>query len=124
MRKLALTLAVIFLSFNLAYSQIDYLQMQNQQQMEISQQMEIIQQQVDIYQQVESQYQLTTDGFFTTNYQEYREMDQWGNLPVLPSSHGNDYDVAAEEAPLGSGLLMLLGMGLGYMTISNKRKED
>ena len=123
MRKIALALAVIFLSFNLAYSQVDCLQMQNQQQMEISQHMEIIQQQVDIYQQVESQYQLTTDGFFTTNYQEYREMDQWGNLPILPSSHGHGYDVAA-EAPLGSGLLMLLGMGLGYMTISNKRKED
>ena len=121
MRKIALLITVVFLSFNIAYCQLDYMQMQNQQQMEISQQMEIIQQQVDIYQQVESQYQLTTDGFFTTNYQEYREMDQWGNLPVLPSSHGNDYDVAA-EAPLGSGLLMLLGMGLGYMTV-NRRKQ-
>ena len=123
MRKLALMLAVVFLGFNLAYGQIDNIQMQNQQQIEMSQQMEIIQQQADIYQQVGGQYQMTTDGFFTTNYQEYRETDQWLNgLPVLPSSHGLGFDVAA-EAPVGSGLLMLLGMGLGYMTIANKRKD-
>ena len=123
MRKIALTLAVVFLSLNLVYSQIDNLQMYNQQQIEMSQQMEFIQQQADIYQQVEAQHQMTTDGFFTTNYQEYRENDQWINgLPVLPSSHGLDLDVAA-EAPVGSGLLMLLGMGLGYMTIANKRRD-
>ena len=123
MRKIALMLAVVFLSFNLAYSQVENPQMMTQQQIEISQQMEFIQQQADIYQQVGGQYQMTTDGFFTTNYQEYRETDQWLNgLPVLPSSHGYGYDVAA-EAPVGSGLLMLLGMGLGYMTIANKRKD-
>ena len=121
MRKIALILAVVFLSFNLAYSQVENPQMMTQQQIEMSQQMEFIQQQADIYQQVEAQHQITTDGFFTTNYQEYRETDQWINgLPVLPSSHGLDYDVAA---PIGSGLLLMLGMGLGYMTIANERRD-
>ena len=56
-----------------------------------------------------------TDGFFSSgNYTEYRD-DAWAtNMPVLPGQHGVDYDFAAEPAPLGSGLLLLAGLGLGY----------
>mgnify|MGYP003310801145 CR=1 FL=1 len=54
-----------------------------------------------------------TDGFFTTNYVEYRaDQSEWGALPALPGQHGlDDYTVAA---PLGSGLLLLAGMGVAY----------
>lgn len=63
-----------------------------------------------------------SDGFFSTgsNYKEYRE-DVWAeNMPILPGQHGSQYDFAAESAPIGSGLLLLAGMGLLYA--SNKRK--
>ena len=56
------------------------------------------------------------DGFFSTgsNYKEYRE-DVWAqNMPVLPGQHGSQYDFAAESAPIGSGLLVLAGLGLAY----------
>ena len=56
-----------------------------------------------------------TDGFFTSgNYTELRE-DVWAqDMPLLPGQHGTNYDFAAEPAPLGSGLLLLAGMGLAY----------
>ncbi len=118
MRKLTLLFAVIFLGFNLAFAQVDYMQQAEiSQQIEMSQQMEIYQQQIDVYQQIESQHTLSTDGFFTTNYQEYRDVDAW-NLPMLPSSHGSNSD---QSAPVGSGLLLLAGMGLAY---GIRRKND
>lgn len=46
----------------------------------------------------------------------YREGE--GSLLSLPSSHGTDDDV---NAPLGSGLLLLAGMGGAYL-MSKKRK--
>ena len=56
-----------------------------------------------------------TDGFFSgSNYTEYRE-DVWAdNMPLLPGQHGYNFDYNAEPAPLGSGLLLLAGMGLAY----------
>ena len=62
-----------------------------------------------------------SDGFFSNSrYSEYRE-DPWaGDMPGLPS-HGyiNDYD--ADNAPLGSGLLLLGGMALGYAAMRRKK---
>ena len=57
-----------------------------------------------------------SDGFFMSNYSEYREMEEWGNLPNLPGSHGyiNDYSCVEQETPLGSGLLILGALALGY----------
>lgn len=53
------------------------------------------------------------DAFFTTSYQEYREADnEWGAMPGLPSVHGSAIDYSA--VPVGSGLLLLAGMGLAY----------
>lgn len=54
-----------------------------------------------------------TDGFFTSNYAEYRaEQSEWGALPALPDQHGlGDYTVAA---PLGNGLLLLASLGIAY----------
>ena len=58
-----------------------------------------------------------SDGFFSSNSNsfEYRNSDE--DLPVLPR-FGTDYD---QKAPLGSGLLILTGLGLGYLSI---RKKD
>ena len=55
------------------------------------------------------------DGFFSNgNYSEYREENnEWGTMPLLPTSHGSQYDFAA-EAPLGSGIVLLAAMGLAY----------
>ncbi|MBQ8760867.1 MAG: hypothetical protein IJZ06_05535 [Bacteroidales bacterium] len=58
------------------------------------------------------------DGFFVSNYSEYRGTEEWGNLPNLPGSHGFEYDYAA--APVGGGLLLLGGMAILYA----KRKKN
>ena len=52
------------------------------------------------------------DGFFVYNsYEELnRQENKWGDMPSM-ISHGFDYDM---DAPLGSGLLLLAGMGLAY----------
>ena len=52
------------------------------------------------------------DGFFAYNsYEELnRQENGWGDMPSM-ISHGTKYDM---DAPLGSGLLLLAGMGLAY----------
>lgn len=62
-----------------------------------------------------------SDGFFSNgNYSEYRE-DSWvADMPLLPTSHGYGYDYDA-NAPLGTGLLLLGGMAIGYAAL-RKRK--
>lgn len=57
------------------------------------------------------------DGFFTSsyNYEENRQNpsdEEWGTLPSL-FSHGLQDDQNA-EAPVGSGLLILAGLGVAY----------
>ena len=56
-----------------------------------------------------------SDGFFkNSNYSEYRE-DAWASeMPLLPTSHGTQYDFSADQAPLGNGLLLLGGLALAY----------
>lgn len=75
-------------------------------------------------QQFGKPYSNQTDGFFSSNrYEEYREDNtEWGKMPLLPKTHGYNYDYDAENVPLGSGLLILAGMGIGYAV--RKRKED
>lgn len=43
-----------------------------------------------------------------------------GGLISLPTEHGQTTD---EDAPLGSGIAVLLGLGAAYM-VAKKRKED
>jgi hypothetical protein len=60
------------------------------------------------------------DGFFASNYTEYREeVAEWGKMPMLPGQHGYTYDYAA-SAPLGSGLAIMAGLGLGYAMLRRK----
>ena len=54
------------------------------------------------------------DGFFTYNkVEELRTENNWSIMPMLPASHGFEYDYDA-SAPLGSGLLILGGLALAY----------
>ena len=67
-----------------------------------------------------------SDGFFTSSYSEYREMEEWGNLPNLPGSHGyiDDYSCAEQDVPLGSGLLILGALALGYFGFKSENLRN
>ena len=67
-----------------------------------------------------------SDGFFSSNYSEYRE-DEWaGDMPLLPGAHGSGFDYDADKSepvPAGSGLLILTGLGLGYASLRRKKSN-
>ena len=64
-----------------------------------------------------------SDGFF---YQEKvgkrTSSESWGLMPLLPQTHGYHYDYPAHLTPIGSGWLLLAGMGVGYAL--RKRKNE
>ena len=62
----------------------------------------------------------SSDGFFRSNDDiDYREYSDWGDMPRI-FGHGLDKN---QNAPLGSGLLLLAGMGLAY-GIKRKLKTE
>ena len=63
----------------------------------------------------------SSDGFFNSRATEDIENreDQWGDMPRI-FGHGLDKN---QNAPLGSGLLLLAGMGLAY-GIKRKLKTE
>lgn len=63
-----------------------------------------------------------SDGYFSYQY-EYREdkNNEWSELIMLPPTHGLDYNYPADEAPLGTGLLMMTGIGLAYIYHKNNK---
>ena len=61
-------------------------------------------------------------GFFTSSYNNYRETtDEWGTMPSM-IGHGLLDDQNANGAPLGSGVLLLAGLGLAYAMRNKNRK--
>ena len=74
--------------------------------------------------QVGQYRQSGSDAFFSTSScTEYRETtDEWGTMPLLPI-YGSDTDHNADPTPIGSGLLLLAGMGLGYAAMTRKRQK-
>ena len=73
------------------------------------------QQQYGYYQDQTTQY---SDGFFSSQSEsgfQYRDID---NMPIVP---GTGY-YCDQQAPLGSGLLLLAGLGAAYAV--RKRKKD
>ncbi len=65
----------------------------------------------------------STDGFFSSNYEMYRDAGSMGTMPLLPRTHGYHYDYDADpptDVPVGSGLLLLGVMGVGYLAIKKK----
>ena len=67
-----------------------------------------------------------SDGFFSQNNSEYsREGDAYGIMPLLPGHNTLvDYDADPEQVPVGSGLLLLAGLGLGYALLRKLKDED
>ena len=59
-----------------------------------------------------------SDAFFTQNFSDYRDVTSIdASTPRIP-----DHGLATNQnAPLGTGLLLLTGMGLGYAVL---RKKD
>lgn len=51
-----------------------------------------------------------SDGFFNYSSSEKRT-ETWGQTPALPPQHGGNNH---EQAPLGSGLLILTALGVVY----------
>lgn len=68
--------------------------------------------------------QYSSDGFFSSNYSEYREGEgSFGTMPLLPG-HNTLKDYDADPAPVGSGLLLLAGLGLGYASLRKLKNEN
>ena len=63
-----------------------------------------------------------SDGFFTSSYSDYREESWSSTMPSLPGFHGglDDYQ-AIPETPIGSGLLLLVGLGITYASTKKKK---
>jgi hypothetical protein len=60
---------------------------------------------------------------FVSDEMYYRSSDQQVN-PILPTQFGENGDFNGNsEVPLGSGIIMLLGLGAAYAA-AKKRKED
>ena len=68
--------------------------------------------------------QYSSDGFFSSNYSEFREGEgSFGTMPLLPGHNTlNDYDADPKQVPVGSGLLLLAGLGLGYASLRKLKK--
>lgn len=61
------------------------------------------------------------DGFFMYQYEQREDRNNdWAEILLLPNAHGLDYNYPP-ETPLGTGLLLLAGMGIGYGVL--KRRE-
>ena len=64
----------------------------------------------------------SSDGFFNSHATEdieSRKYEEWGDMPRI-FGHGLDTN---QNAPLGSGLLLLAGMGLAY-GVKRKLKDE
>lgn len=59
-------------------------------------------------------------GFFGKGFRLF-EKNEDESLLGLPAEHGSEQDANA-EAPLGSGILLLAGMGAAYL-LKNKEKD-
>lgn len=61
-----------------------------------------------------------SDGFFADKY-DYREnnSEEWGELLLLPKTHGLDYNYPADNVPITHGLPVMLAMGIVYLIKKN-----
>ena len=66
-----------------------------------------------------AQFNINTDSFFN-DWEQSDRLEVGGFSFVLPSTHG--FGVDTPSAPLGSGLLILGALGVGY-AIARKRKQ-
>lgn len=61
-----------------------------------------------------------SDGFFSSSNNGYRNADIESQFSGVPALVGHTLE-SNQSAPLGSGMLLLAGMGLGYAAL---RKKD
>ncbi len=64
-------------------------------------------------------YQQSADSFFEKKHQESSGADSWGTLATFSDSRE-----VPVRAPIGSGWLLLVGMGLTYVFIRRKAKDE
>lgn len=67
------------------------------------------------------------DYFFQNDENYYNEDDYRWNELFLPEQHGCNYNYYADDAPTGTGGLLLVGMGLAYLKLkkcSNEQKRN
>lgn len=61
-----------------------------------------------------------SDGFFTYHLEcSERNNDEWGELLLLPNTHGLDYNYPANSVPISQGLSVMLLMGIVYLIKKN-----
>ena len=65
-----------------------------------------------------AQFNINTDSFFN-DWEQSDRLDVGGFNFVLPSTHG--FGVDTPSAPLGSGLLILGALGVGYAVAKRRR---
>ena len=65
-----------------------------------------------------AQFNINTDSFFN-DWEQSDRLDVGGFSFVLPSTHG--FGVDTPSAPLGSGLLILGALGVGYAVAKRRR---
>lgn len=73
---------------------------------------------------VNAQIGKSSDGFFTPNYNELRKTsnDISNEMGDMPAILGHDYETnQSGTTPIGSGLLLLAGMGLAYGIKKSKK---
>lgn len=63
------------------------------------------------------------DAFFSSSFSDFREgtsssSSNWGEMPMII---GHSYDTNQNALPLGSGLLIMTGLGLAYCI---RKKQD
>jgi hypothetical protein len=58
------------------------------------------------------------DAYFTSNFSEFRQgtssSESWINEMPMLLGHAYETNQSADNAPLGSGLLLLAGLGIAY----------
>lgn len=64
-----------------------------------------------------------TDGFFySSRFKSLGNNDRYETI-LLPKEHGLDYNYYADNVSLGSGCLLLLGMGLVYVQYKKQDRD-
>lgn len=63
-----------------------------------------------------------SDRFFRYQYEtDENKNTEWCELILLPPEHGLDYDYYADSVPLTSGLILMIGLSLGYGIHKNRK---
>lgn len=61
-----------------------------------------------------------SDAFFNCSEIGHREDAQ---SPLVPITHGSDFNEPAYPTPIGSGLLILTSLGIGYVSLKKNRSK-